>query len=87
MIKSKKNPAIVLEKHFLVFQYTVKYIYNPVYLKIKIKCYGEKLSTNYHNDRIPRESSHCIYLSVILIDSVFKIGENCYLQTSAMDES
>ena len=24
------------------------------------------------------EGSNCIYLSVILIDSVFKIGKNCY---------
>ena len=29
---------------------------------------------------MPRESSHCICLSVILIDSVLKMGKNYYLQ-------
>ena len=29
---------------------------------------------------IPKEGPHCKYLSVILIDSVFKIGKNYYLQ-------
>ena len=29
---------------------------------------------------MPTEGSHCIYLSLILIDSVLKIGKDYYLQ-------
>ena len=44
---------------------------------LKIKSYEGKANTNFHNDKIPEEGYHCICLSVILIDSVFK---NCYPQ-------
>ena len=27
---------------------------------------------------MPKEGSHCIFLSVVLIDSVFKMGKNYY---------
>ena len=27
---------------------------------------------------MPKEGSHCILLSVVLIDSVFKMGKSCY---------
>ena len=29
---------------------------------------------------MPKEGSHCIFLSVVLIDFVFKMGKNYYLQ-------
>ena len=35
---------------------------------------------NFHNNKLPKETSQCICLSVILIDSVFRIGKNHYLQ-------
>ena len=35
-------------------------------------------STNFHNNKIPNEGSQFIYLSVILIDSVFRTGKNYY---------
>ena len=53
-------------------------VYNKKYLKVKIKSSEGKLSTNFYNDGIPKEVSHCIYLSVILIDSTFKIDKNYY---------
>lgn len=46
----------------------------------KIKSFEEKLNTNFHDDKMPKESSHCICLSVIFIDSVFKIGEKYFSQ-------
>ena len=55
-------------------------VYNEQYLKTKTKSYEGKINTNSHDERIPKESSHCICLFLILIDSVFKIGKNCYLQ-------
>ena len=35
---------------------------------------------NFYNNKLPKETSLCICLSVILIDSVFRIGKNHYLQ-------
>ena len=55
-------------------------VYNEQYLKTKTKSYEGKINTNSHDERIPKESSHCICLFLILIDSVFKIGKNCCLQ-------
>ena len=53
-------------------------VYNNKYLKNKIKSYEGKINTNFHNDKMPKEGFHCICLSVVLIDSVFKMGEKCY---------
>ena len=54
--------------------------HNGKYLKDKIKPYNGKLSTNFHNNKIPKEGSQLICLSVILVDSVFRIGKNYYPQ-------
>ena len=48
-------------------------LYNQKYLKTKVKSYDGKINTNFRNDKMPKEGSHCICLSVILIDSVFKM--------------
>ena len=53
-------------------------VYNEKYLKAKIKSYNGKINTNFHSNKIPKESSQCICLSVILIDSVFRTGKNYY---------
>ena len=47
-----------------------KLVYNEKYLRTKIKLYEGKPI-----DKIPKEGSQCIYLSVILIDSVFRAGK------------
>ena len=44
-----------------------KPVYNEKYLKTKIKSYEGKINTNFHDNGIS--------LSIILIDSVFKMGE------------
>ena len=36
----------------------------------------EKSTLNYHNIKIPKEGSQFIFLSVILIDSVFETDKN-----------
>ena len=46
-------------------------VYNKKYLKTKTKFYEGKINTNFHDDRVPKEGSHCICLLVILIDSIF----------------
>ena len=55
-------------------------VYNKKYLKTKIKSCEGKINTNCHNDRIPKEGSECICLSVILTDSVYRTGKNYYPQ-------
>ena len=49
-------------------------------LKAKIKSYNGKININFHNNKIPKEGSQFICLSVILIDSVFRTGKNYYSQ-------
>ena len=42
--------------------------------------YNGKINTSLHNNKIPKEGSQIICLSVILINSVFRTGKNYYLQ-------
>ena len=48
--------------------------------KTKIKADEGKINTNFHNDKMLEKGSHC--LSLVLIDSVFKMGKNYYPQVS-----
>ena len=50
--------------------------YNEKYLKSIIKSYIGKINTNFHNNKITKQSSKLICLSVILINSVFRTGKN-----------
>ena len=75
-----KNDEL-LEKHNAIWEY-IKYsikrefdsepVYNEQYLKAKIKSYNGNISTDFHNNKIPKEGSKVICLSVTLIDSVFR---------------
>ena len=47
-------------------------VYNEKYLKAKIQSYNGKISTNFYNNKIPKEDSQYICLSIILIDSVLE---------------
>ena len=47
-------------------------VYNEKYLENKTKW------KNFHNNEILKQSSQCIYLSVILNDSVYRTGKNYY---------
>ena len=48
--------------------------------KAKVKSYNGKINTNFHNNKIPKEGSQYICLSVILLVSVFRTGKNYYPQ-------
>ena len=67
-------------KSFLKREFDSQPVYNEKYLKAKIKVYNGKINTNAHDNKIPREDSQFIYLSVILINSFFRTGKNYYLQ-------
>ena len=53
---------------------------NEQYLKTKIKHYDGKINTNFNDNEVPEEGSHCVCLSVILINSVLKVSKNYYSQ-------
>ena len=53
---------------------------NEKYLKAKIKSNNGKINTSFRNNKIPKEDPQYVCLSVILMDSVFRIGQNYYPQ-------
>ena len=55
-------------------------VYNEKYLKTKIKSYDGKINTSFQNNKIPKEDSQCICLSVVLMNFVFITGKNNYPQ-------
>ena len=65
-------------KNSLKKEFNNKPIYNEKYLKIK--SYNGKINTNFQGNEIPKEGSNIICLSMIFIDSVFRIGKNYYPQ-------
>ena len=46
-------------------------LYNEKYLRAKMKSYNKKINSNYYDNKIPKEDSKFMCLSVILIDSGF----------------
>ena len=57
-------------------------VYNKKYLKAKMKSYNGKINTNFDNNTLPKAGSQYICLSIILLDSVLRIGKNYYPQVS-----
>ena len=55
-------------------------VYNEKYLKANVKSYNGKINRNFCNNKIPKEGSQFIFLSVILYDSIFRTGKNYYPQ-------
>ena len=53
---------------------------NEKYIKARIKSYNGKTSTTFHNNKILKSDSQCIYWSVILIHSVLRTSSNYYPQ-------
>ena len=56
--------------------------YSKRYLKIKIKPYKMKTNTTFCNKKLPKESSDCVCLSVILINSVYRKDKKKLLSSS-----
>ena len=53
-------------------------VYNEKYLKAKIKSYNGKTNTNFYNNKIPKEVSQYMCVSVLLIKFGFRAGSNSY---------
>ena len=67
-------------KNIMKKEFDSEPVYNEKYLKAKINSYNGKINTNCHNNKIPKEGSRFVCLSVILIDSGFRTGKNYYPQ-------
>ena len=78
MMNYLKNTIWEKVKNRLKKEFDSEPVYNEKYLKAKIKSYNGKISTNFHDNKIPKEGSQLICLSVILINSVFRTGKNYY---------
>ena len=59
---------------FIKNRFGSEILYNEKYLKTKVTFYEGKINTNFHNDKMLKECCHCICVSVVLIDSLFRIG-------------
>ena len=72
----KYNEILGKVKNIIKKEFDSKPVYKEKYLKAKIKTYNGKINMSFHNNKIPREGSQFICLSVILIDSAFRAGKN-----------
>ena len=54
---------------------------NDIYIKTKIKLYGDKINTNFQSKKIPKENASYKCLSLIVLDSVIRANKKCYPQT------
>ena len=52
-------------------------VVNDKCIKTKIKIYNNKICKKFHDNEIPKNNEYCTCLSVILLDSVVKIDNNC----------
>ena len=72
-MKFRKEVSNIIKNEF-----ENKPVYNEKYLKTKIKFYNEKIDTNFHNNKIPKDDPQCICISVILVDSVYRKDKDYY---------
>ena len=60
-------------------------MYSYKYIKTKINIYNNRIITNFHGNKKPKDDECCACLSVILLDSVVKTDNNYYPQTFLED--
>ena len=72
-------------KNILKKEFDSEPVYNEKYLKAKIKSYYGKINTNIQNNKVLKEGTQCICLSVILNDYVFKAESNYFIQVFLED--
>ena len=57
------------------------YVDGDKYIKIKIKMYGGRVSTNFHDKKEPKENASYKCLSLTMLDSVIRANKKYYPQT------
>ena len=68
------------KKSKTVSEFDSETVFNEKYLKAKTAFYVRKINANFHNNKISKEDSKFISLSLSLINSVFRTGKNYYPQ-------
>ena len=53
---------------------------NDKYIKAIIKSYGDKVNTNFHGKKIPKENASYKWLSLAILNSVIRVSKKCYPQ-------
>ena len=51
------------------------------YIKTKIKTYRNKVNTNFQGQKVPKEDTSYKCISLIMLDSVFRVNKKYYPQT------
>ena len=51
------------------------------YIKVKIKTYGDRVNTNFHGQKVPKENATYKCISLIMLDSVIRVNKKYYPQT------
>ena len=54
---------------------------NDIYIKTKIKLYGDKVNTNFQGKKLPKENTSYKCFSLIMLDSVIRSNKKYYPQT------
>ena len=80
IIRKKYNEIWEKVKNSTEKEFDSEPVYNEKYLKAKIKSYNGKINKNFHHNKIPKEGSKFICLSVVFIDSIFRAGKNYHPQ-------
>ena len=52
-----------------------KPVWGDKYIGTRIKSYGDKVNTNFHGNKVPKEGFSYKFLSLIMLDSVIKTGK------------
>ena len=60
-------------------------VYNEKYVKTKMKVYDKKINRDFYSNKMPKESSEFLCLSVILLHSVY-IKDNKYYPQVFLEE-
>ena len=79
-LSEKYNEIWEKVKNSLKKEFDSEPVYNEKYLKAKTKSCNGKINTNFHDNKIPKEGSQFICLTVILIHSVFRTDKIYYSQ-------
>ena len=76
----KYNEILEKVKDILKKEFDSEPVHNQKYLKAKIKSYNGKTNANFGKNKIPKEDSQYICLSLIMINFVFRTSKNYYPQ-------
>ena len=82
----RTDDSKLFKKHCKIGLLGIAFYSQPVYgdtdsyIKTKIKMYDNKVNTNFQRKETPKEDSSYKCLSLIMLDSVVKVGKKYYPQ-------